>query len=75
MSKTIGAVFEYPLLAAAQIESAASESFALNGLSVVASLLKLLQGFLPQVETIDVSLDQMQPGSDSLREMVQAKDP
>ena len=53
----------------------AAVSFALNGLSVVAAPLKLLQGFLQQVETIDVSLDQMQPGSDFLREMAQAKDP
>ena len=53
----------------------AAVSFALNGLSVVAAPLKLLQGFLQQVETIDVSLDQMQPGSDFLREIAQAKDP
>lgn len=43
MSKTIGIVFEYPLLAAAQIESTVLKPFALNGLSVVAAPLKLLQ--------------------------------
>lgn len=50
-------------------------SFTLNELSVVAAPLKLLQGFPQQIETVDVSLDQMQPGSDFLREMAQAKDP
>ncbi len=53
----------------------AAVSFALNGLSLVASPLKLLEGFLNRVETIDVSLDQMQPNSDFLQEIAKAKDP
>jgi pimeloyl-ACP methyl ester carboxylesterase len=53
----------------------AALAFALNGLSVVAAPLTLLEGLLKRAETIDVSLDQMQPGSDFLTEMAKAKDP
>jgi hypothetical protein len=53
----------------------AALAFALNGLSVVAAPLKLLEGLLKRAETIDVSLDQMEPGSDFLTEMAKAKDP
>jgi pimeloyl-ACP methyl ester carboxylesterase len=53
----------------------AAVSFALNGLSLVAAPLKLLEGLLRRIETIDVSLDQMQPNSDFLNEIAQAADP
>jgi pimeloyl-ACP methyl ester carboxylesterase len=53
----------------------AAVSFALNGLSLVAAPLKILEGFLKRIEAIDVSLDQMQPDSDFLREMAKANDP
>lgn len=53
----------------------AAVSFALNGLSIVAAPLKILHGLLQRIESLDVSLDQMQPGSDFLAEMAQAKDP
>ncbi len=53
----------------------AAVSFALNGLSVVAAPLKLLGELLRKIETVDVSLDQMQPGSDFLNELAQAEDP
>lgn len=50
-------------------------SFAINGLSLVAAPLKILEGLLSRIETIDVSLDQMQPGSDFLAEIASAPDP
>ncbi len=53
----------------------AGVSFALNGLSLVAAPLKILEGLLKRIETIDVSLDQMEPGSDFLAEMAKAPDP
>ncbi len=53
----------------------AAVSFALNGLSIVAAPLKILEGLLKRIETIDVSLDQMQPGSDFLAELAKAPDP
>ncbi|MEM9091502.1 MAG: caspase family protein [Cyanobacteria bacterium P01_F01_bin.53] len=53
----------------------AAVSFALNGLSIVAAPLKLLHGLLQRIEKIDLSLDQMQPGSDFLDEIAQSKDP
>ncbi len=53
----------------------AAVSFAINGLSLVAAPLKILEGLLKRIETIDVSLDQMQPGSDFLAELAKAKDP
>ncbi|MEO1792815.1 MAG: caspase, partial [Cyanobacteria bacterium J06629_19] len=50
-------------------------SFAINGLSLVAAPLKILEGLLSRIETVDVSLDQMQPGSDFLAEIASAPDP
>jgi pimeloyl-ACP methyl ester carboxylesterase len=53
----------------------AAVTFALNGLSLVALPLKILEGLLKRIETIDVSLDQMQPGSDFLAEIAKSPDP
>ncbi|MGB7088008.1 MAG: hypothetical protein WBD47_20795, partial [Phormidesmis sp.] len=53
----------------------AAVSFAINGLSLIAAPLKILDGLLKRIEDIDVSLDQMQPGSEFLAEMAKAKDP
>ncbi len=53
----------------------AAVTFALNGLSLVAVPLKILEGLLKRIETVDVSLDQMQPGSDFLAEMASSPDP
>ncbi|MEL7067779.1 MAG: caspase family protein [Cyanobacteria bacterium J06581_3] len=50
-------------------------TFAINGLSLVAAPLKILEGLLKRIETIDVSLDQMQPGSSFLAELAGGKDP
>lgn len=50
-------------------------TFAINGLSLVAAPLKILEGLLKRIETIDVSLDQMQPGSSFLEELAGGKDP
>lgn len=53
----------------------AAVSFALNGLSLVAAPLMILEGLLKRIETVDVSLDQMQPGSDFLAEIAKSPDP
>ncbi|MGC1306039.1 MAG: caspase family protein [Phormidesmis sp.] len=53
----------------------AAVSFALNSLSVVAAPLTILDGLLKRIETLDVSLDQMEPGSEFLAEMAIAPDP
>ena len=53
----------------------AAVSYALNGLSLVAAPLLILHGLLQRIEVIDISLDQMQPGSDFLAEIARAKDP
>ncbi len=58
-----------------QAGATAAVSFALNGLSVVAAPLRLLEGLLKRIETVDISLDQMQPGSDFLEALAQSKDP
>ena len=41
----------------------------------MAAPLKILEGLLERIEAINVSLDQMQPGSDFLAELAKAKDP
>ncbi|MBE9059878.1 caspase family protein [cf. Phormidesmis sp. LEGE 11477] len=53
----------------------AAVSFALNGLSLVATPLKILESLLKRIEAVDVSLDQMQPGSDFLAEIAKSPDP
>jgi len=53
----------------------AAVSFALNGLSLVAAPLKILEGLLKRIESVDVSLDQMEPGSEFLAELARSADP
>ncbi|MEL6159426.1 MAG: caspase family protein [Cyanobacteria bacterium J06627_32] len=53
----------------------AAVSFALNSLSLVAAPLKILEALLTRIETVDVSLDQMQPGSAFLSELAESPDP
>jgi len=53
----------------------AAVSFAINGLSLVAAPLMVLNGLLKRIETVDISLDQMQPQSDFLTELAQSPDP
>ncbi|MEL7242985.1 MAG: caspase family protein [Cyanobacteria bacterium J06573_2] len=47
----------------------------LNSLSTVALPVKLLGNLLATIETIDVSLDQMEPGSDFLKTLAASPDP
>lgn len=47
----------------------------LNGLSTVALPVQLLVGLLAAIETIDVTLDQMQPGSNFLKTLAASPDP
>ncbi|MEM9088164.1 MAG: caspase family protein [Cyanobacteria bacterium P01_F01_bin.53] len=53
----------------------AAVSYAINGLSLVAAPLMVLNGLLKRIETLDLSLDQMQPESDFLKEIAQSPDP
>lgn len=50
-------------------------TFGLNSLSTVALPAKILGSLLAAIETIDISLDQMQPGSDFLKSLAASPDP
>lgn len=49
--------------------------FAINGLSTVAWPLSLISGVLGALETVDVALDEMQPGSDTLSLLAASEPP
>ncbi|MEL6602675.1 MAG: caspase family protein [Cyanobacteria bacterium J06614_10] len=53
----------------------AAVSYAINGLSLVVAPLKILEALLRRIETVDVSLDQMEPGSSFLAELAASPDP
>ncbi|MGF1675322.1 MAG: caspase family protein [Rivularia sp. (in: cyanobacteria)] len=50
-------------------------TFGLNSLSTVALPVKILGSLLATLEIIDISLDQMQPGSDFLKSLAASPDP
>ncbi|MDJ0772511.1 MAG: caspase family protein [Mastigocoleus sp. MO_167.B18] len=50
-------------------------TFGLNGLSTFAFPAKILSNLLSLIEKIDISLDQMQPGSDFLKSLAASSDP
>jgi len=53
----------------------AGVAFAINGLSLAFAPLKLLNVVLNRIESVDVSLDQMLPGSDFLSVLASSDDP
>ena len=50
-------------------------TFGLNSLSTVALPVKILGSLVAALETIDISVDQMQPGSDFLKSLAASPDP